>query len=328
MIKKIFLSQWLFFAMALAGLAHTQYSYSEIWLTDPLYLEGHQRLFFSQQENDQHWQLLPEFSLTHNAGSNSKVRLGTKLNLQKANSDVVLNTLSLTTSPSPFWSISLGRQKIQYTQADLFQSSLSSNDERYDHLNYSQGLLATHRLAFIEQTFFIRQLKQSDSESAQQLEQNDTSYHYQISLGIPGYLVGPLNLTLESQKNVQSDETLRGMISSALQLPMPIIRGHWQWSFQYASEFENTEQIAWQTSLSWLGFIPQHKVGILWAHTDASWLYSDDFKNNTNQVELRYQWIKNQSFNLEFNISRISDNESGISDKHTSQGELALGYYF
>jgi hypothetical protein len=279
---------------------------AEYWLSDSLYLENNQQLFVKQQTDTLNWQLLPEINLTQKI-NNSAVALGVKLRLDENNSDGIINNLNLRYSLSSRVMMIFGRQKIHYNQNDLFRTSLNKNDEKVDALNYSQGLRIIHRLGYIEQSILFNQ--QSESKQS-------ASTHYQLKIGIPGYKVGPLAIALEYPS--ESNRILRGMLGSALQFPLRIVPGDWQWAFQYATEFnqpQSNEQ-AWQTSFSWLGFIPQHKVGVLFSHSDDTWTYSDDFNAAQDQVEMRYQWMMNQQGNFELSLSQVNSKQI-VGDKKT-----------
>ena len=284
---------------------------AEYWLSDSLYLENNQQLFVKQQTDTLNWQLMPEINLTQNINNNA-VALGAKLRLEENNSDGIINNLNLHYSPSSRIMMVFGRQKIHYNQNDLFRTSLSKNDEKVGALNYSQGLRIIHRLGYIEQSILFNQ--QSESKQA-------ASTHYQLKIGVPGYKVGPLVVALEYPS--ESNRILRGMLGSALQFPLRIVPGDWQWAFQYATEFNQPQsnERAWQTSFSWLGFIPQHKVGILFSHSDDAWTYSDDFDAAQDQVEMRYQWMMNQQGSFELSLSQ--ENSKQIADNKKTETIIA-----
>jgi hypothetical protein len=287
---------------------------AEIWLTDSLYLENNHQLLIKNLTSNSHststssLRLLPEFTLTQGIESvflpPSKITLGTKLDLYKndneTNTHAIINELNISSSIGPYWAFTLGRQKISYAQPDLFNTSLNKNDlrpEPLEDLNYSQGLLILYRLGFVEQSLMLNQQTESS------IKQNPLSAHYQLKLGIPGYKVGPAKIVISYEDKENNEAIIRGMLGGALQFPIVIAPGDWQWAFQYAQEFNNQEnegnQIAWQTSLSWLGFIPRHKIGVLFSHSDALWDYSDDFNAGENGIEIRYQWTAQHNFNIE-----------------------------
>ena len=272
---------------------------AEYWLSDSLYLEHNQQLLIQQQADTVNWQLLPEINFTQDI-NNSAMALGAKLRLEENNSDGIINNLNLRYSLSPRIMMIFGRQKIHYNQNDLFRTSLNKNDEKVDALNYSQGLRIIHRLGYIEQSILFNQ--QSESKQT-------ASTHYQLKIGIPGYKVGPLVVVLEYPS--ESNRILRGMLGSALQFPLRIVPGDWQWAFQYATEFNQPQsnQQAWQTSFSWLGFIPQHKVGVLFSHSADAWTYSDDFNAAQDQLDMRYQWRMSQQSNFELSLSQINSKQ-------------------
>lgn len=284
---------------------------AEYWLSDSLYLENNQQLFVKQQTDTLNWQLMPEINLTQNINNNA-VALGAKLRLEENNSDGIINNLNLHYSPSSRIMMVFGRQKIHYNQNDLFRTSLSKNDEKVDAINYSQGLQIIHRLGYIEQSILFNQ--QSESKKS-------ASTHYQLKIGVPGYKVGPLVVALEYPS--ESNRILRGMLGSALQFPLRIVPGDWQWAFQYATEFNQPQsnERAWQTSFSWLGFIPQHKVGILFSHSDDAWTYSDDFDAAQDQVEMRYQWMMNQQGSFELSLSQ--ENSKQIAENKKTETIIA-----
>lgn len=312
---------------------------AEIWLSDTLYIENQQHLQLSvlknrplkdspRNDDSLGLRLLPEFSLVQIFPTSlfaSKITLGSKLDLQvenantiknnqtKMHSQAIINELNITTALRSNWTVTLGRQKIAHQQQGLFNTSLNKNDRRpvpLEDLTFSQGLLTKLRFGAVEQSLYFNQ-----KSEGQKVEQKQ-SLHYQLKVGIPGYKIGPLVLLFSREKKAQ-DIINRAMIGSALQFPLRIARGDWQWAFQYARELNNdTEknQAAWQTSLSWLGFIPNHKLGILYSHTDSQWTYSDDFSAEIDRTELRYQWYIQQRSSVEVAAStrtnsRINDNE-------------------
>ena len=310
--------------------------HAEYWLSDRLFIDNHQQLLINSKSNNNnstnlHGQLLPELTMTQGL-NNSALVFGTKLNLQRHQADATINSANLRFSPQFLNSflpesltsrmlITLGRQKISYAQADLFTRSLTKNDDQTDALNYSQGLKIRHRLGFIEQSIFFNQYARSDSLSAP-AKHHGTSTHYQLKIGVPGYIAGPAILVIESPS--QRDDPLRAILGSAVQLPLRIVPGDWQWAFQYASELSDNKpshkkQKAWQTSISWLGFIPQHKVGILFSHSDDGWIYSDDFNSAQDRIEIRYQWTVNQRASFEWALS-----ESNIDMNSKTKTEKAL----
>lgn len=315
---------------------------AEVWLNDNVYFENQYDLQLSAtnkstinkrsmndglvKDSTTNLRFLPEFSLVQSIPTSSlasKMTLGSKFDLQTTNthSQVIINELHLTTAISPILAFTLGRQKIAYAQQDLFSTSLNKNDLRpapLEELTFSQGLLTTLRLGVIEQSVLLNQ-KDENNESK-------PSFHYQLKVGIPGYKVGPLKLLLSRESNATYKITNRVMLGSAVQLPLGFIPGHWQWAFQYATELNNAvdNQQAWQTSLSWLGLIPNHKVGLLFSHTDSYWNYSDDFIPNTNRTELRYQWRIQQRLTLELAASKVDFNAT----PENSEDEIALNVSF
>ena len=310
--------------------------HAEYWLSDRLFIDNHQQLLINSKSNNNnstnlHGQLLPELTITQGLNKSALV-FGTKLNLQRHQADATINKAHLRFSPQFLNSflpealisrtlITIGRQKNSYTQADLFARSLTKNDDRTDALNYSQGLKIRHRLGFIEQSIFFNQYARSDSLNAP-VRHHGTETHYQLKVGVPGYIVGPAILVIEAPS--QRDDPLRAILGSALQFPLRIVPGDWQWAFQYASELSDSKpshrkQKAWQTSVSWLGFIPQHKVGMLFSHSDDGWIYSDDFESGQDRIEIRYQWTVNQRASVEWALS-----ESSIDMNSRTKAEKAL----
>jgi len=310
---------------------------AEVWLNDNVYFENQNNLKLSatnkstinkssKKDNTTNLRFLPEFSLVHSIPTSSlasKMTLGSKSDLQTTNthSQAIINELHLTSTTSPILAFTLGRQKIAYAQQDLFSTSLNKNDLRpapLDELTFSQGLLTTLRLGVIEQSVLLNQ-KDENNESK-------PSFHYQLKVGIPGYKVGPLKLLLSRESNTFHKITNRVMLGSAVQFPLGYITGDWQWAFQYATELNNAldNQQAWQTSLSWLGLIPNHKVGLLFSHTDSYWNYSDDFNPNTNRTEIRSQWRIQQRLTLELAASEVDFNATA----DNSEDEISLNVSF
>ena len=308
---------------------------AEYWLSDSLFIENNQNLLISNNTSNLHWQLLPELTLTQGL-TNSSFIVGTKLNVERHQTDAAINNANLRFSPQLLNSflpesltsrmlITLGRQKVSYAQADLFARSLTKNDDQTDALNYSQGLKIRHRLGFIEQSIFFNQYARSDSLSAP-AKHHGTSTHYQLKVGVPGYVVGPAILVIESPS--QRDEPLRAMLGSAVQLPLRIVPGDWQWAFQYAGELSynklsHKKQKAWQTSVSWLGFIPQHNIGILFSHSDNGWTYSDDLNSGQDRIEIRYQWTAHQRANFEW---ALTASETETKTEETIHGRLTFSF--
>ena len=300
-------------------ISHTQ---AEFWLTDSLYIENNQQLFLRQQADDIDWQLLPDLKSTQAIPYGSIV-LGAKFSLEENKTDGAINHLNIHLSSSDRLITILGRQKINYNQNDIFRTSLSKNDDKVDDINYSQGLRIIHRLGYIEQSVFFNQYGRTQTTHSNALLSNASTHainhraastHYQLKLGIPGYKVGPLVIALEYPS--ENNRILRGMLGSALQFPLGIAPGDWQWAFQYATEFNQPQpnQKAWQTSISWLGFIPQHKIGVLLSHSDEAWNYSDDFNPGQDQIKVLYQWTINQQANVELSLSQI-DSQQAMNNK-------------
>ena len=144
-------------------------AHSEIWLTDTLYLENNHHLLFSSRKSDiststSSFRLLPEFTLTQGIESSflptSKITLGSKFDLsnneesteENIHTQGIISELNFTTSLGPYWGFTLGRQKISYSQPDLFNTSLNKNDFRPEplaDLHYSHGLLILYLLGHI-----------------------------------------------------------------------------------------------------------------------------------------------------------------------------------
>lgn len=291
---------------------------AEVWLTDTLYLENNHQLLIknlksgNRQSSISSFRLLPEFTIIQSVESESlppsKITLGSKLDLlindNDTNTQAIINEFNISSSIGTYWAFTLGRQKISYVQPDLFNTSLNKNDLRTDpleDLNYSQGLLILYRLGYIEQSLLLNQ----QTESSQNKDPH--SAHYQLQIGIPGYKIGPAKIVISYEDKENNTPITRGLLGSALQFPMRIAPGDWQWAFQYAQELNNQQpggnQFAWQTSLSWLGFIPQHKLGLLFSHSDKLWSYSDDFNAGEDGIEIRYQWAAQQKINIELAAS-------------------------
>ncbi len=320
---------------------------AELWLSDSLYLINNQQFqLTATADKSPILGLLPEFSLVQSIPSellaSSKITLSSQFDLQtsesKSHTNGIINEFNLTFSANPFWSFTLGRQKISHAQPDLFSASLNKNDQSYyplTELNYSQGLLMTYRLGFVEQQLLL--IQQTEAEHLTENKSNKPSYHYKIKVGIPGYKVGPLTLLISHKSKIKDNSSAsagvtRAMLGSAVQLPLKLVSGDGQWAFQYASELNNKiegNQYAWQTSISWLGFIPQHNFGLLFSHSDRQWLYSDDFKPGQNTTELRYQWLAQQGFKIELAAKKTIDNlTSSDSANNKSADEMNMKLYF
>lgn len=310
---------------------------AEFWLNDSLYLKNNHNLHFtSTTETSTSIRLLPEFSCIQQFPTallpNTQFTLGTQLELQASEStnqsEGIIKELNVTTSLNPYWSFTMGRQKISHIQPGLFTNSLNKNDQSPDplgDLNYSQGILATFRLGPVEQQLsYIQQTEDNYLIT----NKNTASYHYKIKTGIPGYKIGPLTLLISHQEQ----GITRGMIGSALQLPMKFVPGSWQWSFQFASEFNNSEaernQQAWQNSMVWLGFVPHHNIGILFSHTDKQWIYSDDFNANQSSTAIRYQWLALQSFSVQATASSITKKGTKNDNKNEERMEVKVNFSF
>ena len=309
-----------FLVFASLLLVNTQVK-AETWLTDSLFFVNNTDLIYTHispnnLEASQHaFRLVPELTLTQGIHSvflpQSRLTLASKIEFSTENdapqSQALINQFHFSSSIGSHWGFKLGRQKISYAQPDLFNTSLNKNDIRpnplVNNLTFSQGFLVTYRLGFIEQHLLINQ--QNESTKNEPLP----STHYQLKVGTPGYKIGPIKLVL-SYEDVEKDELIfRGMIGSAAQFPIRILPGDWQWAFQYAQEFNNAmtrgNQYAWQTSVSWLGVIPRHKIGLLLSHTDKRWNYSDNFNAGEDRIEVRYQWITHQNFNIELAGAKV-----------------------
>ena len=301
---------------------------AEIWLSDELYLENRSRIAISPSLDDQdsRGKGFSDFKFTHGLGQ-SQIQLGSKLAFDERQQQLILNNLNLTTSisasdPSPFpdWQFTLGRQTISFAQGDMFATSLSKNQTQAQFLNtnhdrnYTQGLLIQNQLGFIQQEIMINHDPR-----------REFNYHYQLYLGVPGYKVGPLKLVLEYLPEYEDNpEKLIALLSSALQFPLASISndtltGDWQWAFQYAKQFDSknslqngsqTSSRAFQTSLSWLGFIPQHHLGLQFSYIGNQWENSDDFGKGQETLAVRYQFNFLSGQQLELGVSRRIQPES------------------
>jgi len=328
-------------------LAITHTVQAEIWLSDSLYLSNSQQLQFTAADDKSPiLGILPEFSLVQGIPpellASSKITLSSQFDLQTSESKSytkgIINEFNLTLSANPFWSFTFGRQKISHAQADLFSASLNKNDQSFyplTELNYSQGILTTYRLGFVEQQLML--IQQTEAEYLTASKSNTPSYHYKIKVGIPGYKVGPLILLISHESKTKENSSasvglVRAMLGSAVQLPLKFVSGDGQWAFQYARELNNKiegNQYAWQTSMSWLGFIPRHNLGLLFSHSDKQWRYSDDFTPGQNTTELRYQWLAQQDFKIELAARKTIDKlTSSNSANIKSVDEMNMRLYF
>jgi len=328
-------------------LAITHTAQAELWLNDSLYLSNTQLVqYTSVNDKPPILGILPEFSLVQGIPAellaSSKITLSSQFDLQTSESKSytkgIINEFNLTHSANPFWSFTLGRQKISHAQPDLFSASLNKNDQSFyplTELNYSQGILTTYRLGFVEQQLMF--IQQTEAEYLTAYKSNKPSYHYKIKVGIPGYKIGPLTLLISHESKIKENSLasvglVRAMLGSAVQLPLKFVTGDGQWAFQYARELNNKiegNQYAWQTSFSWLGFIPRHNLGLLFSHSDKQWLYSDDFTPGQNTTELRYQWLAQQGFKIELAAKKTIDNlTSSDSANNKSANEMNMKLYF
>ena len=293
---------------------------AEIWLDDELYLENHSHIAISPSlDNQDSWGMgFSDFKFTHSLGQ-SQIQLGSKLAVDQKQQQLILNNLNLTTSisasdPSSFpdWQLTFGRQTISFAQGDMFATSLSKNQTQAQILNtnhdrnYTQGLLIQKQLGFIQQEVMI------NHDPLREL-----NYHYRLNLGVPGYKVGPLKLVLEYFPEYEDNrEESSLLLGSALQFPLVNISnntlaGDWQWAFQYAQHLNSqTPSSAFQTSISWLGFIPQHNLGLQFSRIGNQWEKSDDFDSGQESLELRYQFIFLSGQQVELGVSRHIQSES------------------
>ena len=301
---------------------------AEIWLDDELYLENRSHIAISpSHDNQDSWGVgFSDFKFTHGLGQ-GQIQLGSKLEFDEKQQRLILNNLNLTTSisardPSSFpdWQFTFGRQTISFAQGDIFATSLSKNQTQAQTLNtnhdrnYTQGLLIQSQLGFIQQEVMINHDPQ-----------REFNYHYQLYLGVPGYKVGPLKLVLEYLPEYEDNpEKLIALLSSALQFPLASISsdtltGDWQWAFQYAKQLDSQNRLqnssqtppkAFQTSLSWLGFIPQHNLGLQFSYIGNQWENSDDFDKGQETLALRYQFNFLSGQQVELGVSRRIQPES------------------
>lgn len=297
--------------------------HAEYWLDENLYLESRNHIAISpsfeiplDNPNNRGFGF-SEFTLTRSLDQ-SQIQLGSKLVFDEKQQQLMLNNLNLTSSisprdPSSFpdWQFTLGRQTISFAQGDIFATSLSKNQTRTQTLNtkhdrnYSQGLLIQSQLGFIQQDVMI------NHDPLREL-----NYHYRLNLGVPGYKVGPLKLVLEYLPEYEDKrEELTLLVGNALQFPLANISnnsltGDWQWAFQYAQQLNShTPSTAFQTSISWLGFIPQHNLGMQFSHIGNQWEKSDDFESGQESLELRYQFILLSGQQIELGVSRHTQSE-------------------
>ncbi len=319
---------------------------SEVWLSDSLYLESQHHLFSKlpsidkdkQQENTLN--TLSQFHLNQLITANGtnfadhfyvidKLHLAGKLASSNQQTLGQMNAFNLVSAPRslPYFSFTLGRMLVNYRQEQLFNTSLSKNQDRLvrihrdKELNYSQGLLTQFQLGFIRQSVLINQYKNQAA-----------SYHYRLNLGIPGYKLGPLQLVLEQlPKGYLQQEKVQqiALLGASLQWPMPKLwhyqaPGDWQWSFQFGQGFKQNTH-AWQTSLSWLGFIKHHRLGLLWANTDQNWYYSSDFERRQRLLAGRYQLTINQNTLIS---AALQKSENQIKDEIETSFQLALEINF
>lgn len=272
---------------------------AEVWLTDSNYLESQHYVAFNQ---DADVLTLSQFHASQIL-KHAKIQFSGKLNTKNQQSESLVNQAKLVTAPLPYFSFTLGRFLVNFRQEDLFKSSLGKNQDRvlfpfhtfgqeqyrqeqYRHeKQYNQGLLSRFQLGFIGQ-----ELSVNHSANKQ------TSYHYRLKIGVPGYKFGPLDFVIEQLPkgylNQPTDQSL-ALLGSSLRLPMLHLNsykipGVWQWSFQLGKGLKQSAQ-AWQTSIAWLGFIPNHNFGLMWAKTDENWLYSSDFDTQQSSFQARYQ---------------------------------------
>jgi hypothetical protein len=309
-------------------LVSTQVS-AEIWLTDSSYLESQHNIAFNQ-DADVH--TLSQLHVSQIL-SQAKIQFSGKLKTDNQESESLLNQAKIVTAPLPYFSFTLGRFLINYRQEDLFKTSLGKNQdhplfkpnkfgqEQYRlEKHYNQGFLTRFQLGFIGQEFSINHYKNEQA-----------SYHYRIKIGVPGYKFGPLDFMLEQLPkgylNQQAPQSL-ALLGGSLTLPIPKLHsfnipGAWQWSFQLGKGLKQSTQ-AWQTSLAWLGFIPKHKLGLMWAETDKDWIYSSDFNSMQSSFQARYQITFSQT--LTINATAIKLIKQGQKNEQVLQLAMELSF--
>lgn len=67
--------------------------------------------------------------------------------------------------------------------------------------------------------------------------------------------------------------------------------------------------VGYQVGLTVADLVPDHRIGIVYAETEAGWLISPDFRENNRLVEGRYQWQFTTDHSLEARIRQRHDLE-------------------
>jgi len=64
----------------------------------------------------------------------------------------------------------------------------------------------------------------------------------------------------------------------------------------------DVDGFAWAVTGSVMELWPNHSVGINYAHADAGWLLSPQYRNNEELFEVRYLWRKRRNLALDFRV--------------------------
>lgn len=226
----------------------------------------------AEGEKQDNRQLLSRFSLFNTSIESIQLNstLAVDVHSQSSPDTLRLESLNLYHNLNQNFAFRLGRQQFNAPLNDLFQYSLSKNDQIRNEVRYSDGINLQHRLGILDQRFLVNYSE----------EQDEWYEHYQLRIGALGYGYGKINFDAE-----QEDKLTLSLYAQKAWRPIP---GSFSWHFQHRRNYDadktSAETINWQHSIIWRDFLSailipsvnHHDIGYLRKEENGminSWLY-------------------------------------------------------
>jgi hypothetical protein len=259
--------------------------------------------------------------------------------------DSTLDEIYLEHRPNATWSVRAGRFQSKAELAGVAKKSLDRNDSPNVDITWTDGIQVTHKAASGWATTLIAQYNHHNGPT--QVRRGQLNFRDNDSR--VSYFTGFEN-TQPAGPIVQRafDVTFLPEALHSRGIGSGTVENYWglagrlaaQWpvagsmKFMLAGEVgyaPNTPQrsatrtgasgdadgLAVQVSFNFIDFVPWHSAALVLGRAGDGWLISPDFPENTNLVEVRYQWsiAKNQSIEARLRHREDIKQRTGSSDK-------------
>ena len=212
--------------------------------------------------HDQPWHLKLPLALEFSLAAETSPEESDQLRLDNAN--ITLNLMSQTIAI-------IGRHKVDGRLNQMFEESLSKNDQLRHSIQYTDGLALRHRWSILDQQLIM----EYDHDRREWMP------HYQGKFGVNGYGYAKVDWQGKNtdDKSAEDSPTTLSLHAQYAIKPLPgAIVWHWQ------RQYSKTERRG-QFSLIWQSFVPQHSIG--YRHSEL-----------LNQDTWRYLWRPSPTLGL------------------------------